>query len=431
LMLSLSARFVYLERMLTMDSVLCPWVVAAWALAHTALMTGSLRRASWLLSAAACGLGMLTKGPVALALVAVPVGIYAWIDPRSARIGWREWLTYLGVALGLGAPWYVLMAVRDPQFAVDFFWKHNVLRFVQPFDHAEPFWFYLPGLLVGLLPWTLLLPGLVRFLLRHSRRTIRRRPPALGFFLLAFGWSLAFFSAAGCKRAAYILPALPPLLLALGCYVDVLVPQTEPRVSWVHLVRHGSRLAGYATALLLAAAALVAAVATYNELLPLTSGLAFVAVALVLLAAVAVVRQVSWAVCAATTLLVLYAGVQHVLPAYNQQFALRAELVAESQGTPAAVLSVACYPQPYDSARFYLPQADVKVYGAHQRRQLFDDLKKRPDTLLLVKSGKVKDELMKEMPASLEFVTHGKPGAVTVGRLRRRTEPVAEAYAER
>jgi hypothetical protein len=58
-------------------------------------------------------------------------------------------------------------------------------------------------------------------------------------------------------------------------------------------------------------------------------------------------------------------------------------------------------------------------------------LKRQPDTLLLVKSGKVKDELLKEMPASVEFVTHGKPGAVTVGRIRQRTEPMTGTYAER
>jgi len=51
---------------------------------------------------------------------------------------------------------------------------------------------------------------------------------------------------------------------------------------------------------------------------------------------------------------------------------------------------------------------------------LFDDLKARPDTLLLVKSDKVKD-LVRAMPASVEFVTRGKPGAVTVGRVRQRT----------
>jgi hypothetical protein len=57
---------------------------------------------------------------------------------------------------------------------------------------------------------------------------------------------------------------------------------------------------------------------------------------------------------------------------------------------------------------------------------LFDDLKARPDTLLLVKSGKVKDELLKELPASVEFVTRGKPGAVTVGWVRQRTPLAAE-----
>ncbi len=431
LMLCLSARFVYLERMLTMDAVLCLCVVAAWALAHTAVMSGKLHGDRWLLSAAACGLGVLTKGPVALALVGVPVFIYAWIDPRCARITWRGWLLYLSVTLSIGLPWYAMMTVREPGFAAEFFWKHNVLRFVQPFDHAEPFWFYLPGLLLGLLPWTLLVPGLVRFLLRHSRRTALRRPPALGFILLTFTWSLLFFSVAGCKRAVYVLPALPPLMLALGCYVDVLVPQTKRRFSWAHLVRQGSRLAGHATALVLVAGLAVVLAATYNELLPRAVGLAFAGVAILLLAVVVAVRQVSWAVCAATTFLVLYAGVEHLLPAYNQQFALRAELVAEAVRAPTANLSIACYPQSYDSARFYLPDADVRVYGVEQRRQLFDDLKKRPNTLLLVKSGKVKEDLVKELPASVVFVTRGKPGAVTVGWVRRRTEPTAEGYAER
>jgi hypothetical protein len=276
-----------------------------------------------------------------------------------------------------------------------------------------------------------LLPGLVRFLLRHSRRTAQRRPPALGFFLLAFGWAFLFFSAAGCKRATYILPALPPLMLALGCYVNVLVPKTKHRFSWAHLIHQGSRLAGYATALVLLAGFVIVGAAMYNELLPLITGLAFAGVALAMLTIVAVVRQVSWAVCAATTFLVLFTGVENLLPAYNQQFALRAELVAEAENSPSGNLTIACYPQQYDSARFYLPQADVRVYSADQRRQLFDDLKKQPDTLLLVKSGRVKDELLKEMPASVEFVTHGKPGAVTVGRIRQRAEAVTGAYAER
>jgi 4-amino-4-deoxy-L-arabinose transferase-like glycosyltransferase len=431
LMLCLSARFVYLERMLTMDSVLCLWVVVGWAAAHTALMTGKLRRARWLLSAAACGLGVLTKGPVALALVLPPVLVYAWIDARCARIAWRNWAQYLGVMVGGCAPWFVVLMFREPDFAVEFFWKHNVLRFVQPFDHAEPVWFYLPGLLLGLLPWSLLLPGLVRFLMRHSRRTAARRPPALGFFLLAFGWALLFFSAAGCKRATYILPALPPLTLALGCYVNVLAPQTKRAFSWTALVHQGSRLASYATALAFVGSIAIVLAATYNEMLSQVVGFAFAGVALTLLIVVLRVRQVSWAVCAATTFLLLFAGIEHLLPAYNQQFALRAELVAEAERSAPDKMSIACYPQQYDSARFYVPAADVRVYSVDQRRLLFDDLKRRPETLLLVKSGKVKEDLLKDLPPSLEFVPRGKPGAVTVGWLRRRKERAMDTYAER
>src|ERR1700736_4297326 len=83
-----------------------------------------------------------------------------------------------------------------------------------------------------MLPWTLLLPGLLRFLARRSARTASRRPPALGFCLLAFVWGVVFFSASGCKRAVYILPALPPLALALGCYLDVVVLRTKLQPFW-------------------------------------------------------------------------------------------------------------------------------------------------------------------------------------------------------
>ena len=55
----------------------------------------------------------------------------------------------------------------EPGFAASFFWKHNVVRFLAPFDHEEPFWFHLPPLFFGMLPWSLLLPGFLRFLFRR------------------------------------------------------------------------------------------------------------------------------------------------------------------------------------------------------------------------------------------------------------------------
>src|SRR5262249_27406913 len=142
-------------------------------------------------------------------------------------------------------------------------------RFLQPFDHEEPFWFYFPGLILGLLPWALLIPGLARLLARRDAETAARRTPALGFFLLAAVWTVCFFSPAGCKRAVYLLPALPPLALALGCYLDGLLPTGLSAIA--ALRRQVSQLAGGAAATILFLGFGIIAGATFKGMVqPLT-----------------------------------------------------------------------------------------------------------------------------------------------------------------
>src|SRR5262249_6503485 len=156
--LALSVRFIYLSRMVTMDSLLCLFVVAALASAHLALSCDRFRQRRWLASALACCLGVLTEGPVALALVVWPIFVFSFLVPKDRRPPIWAWLTYAGLALGVAMPWYLTVTASDPAFIEYFFWKHNIERFVTPFDHQEPFWFYLPEILGGMLPWTLLLP---------------------------------------------------------------------------------------------------------------------------------------------------------------------------------------------------------------------------------------------------------------------------------
>src|SRR5208283_4587994 len=62
--------------------------------------------------------------------------------------------------------------------------------------------------------------------------------------LLPCGWCLLFFSLAGCKRAFYVLPAMPPLALALGAYLDGIVPEYNITIAaWSPLFRSRSVLA--------------------------------------------------------------------------------------------------------------------------------------------------------------------------------------------
>jgi dolichol-phosphate mannosyltransferase len=386
LMLSLSARFVYLGRLLTMNSLLCLWVVAALAAGHIALRGRILRGHWWLLSAGACGLGLLTKGPVALVLVGMPLLLYQLLDTRTARPKVRSWMAYLGVALLLASPWYLLLAVRQGDFVPYFLWKHNVLRYLVPFDHEKPSYYYLPDLLLGMLPWTLLLLPLARFLGRHSAATAARRPAALGFFLIAFLWCLGFYSLAGSKRSGYILPAMPPLALALGCYLDALLTNAD------NLRTTTAPLSGWRR----------------NR-----------------------TPAVTWGTCAAATFAVLFLSVHLVLPQYARRFSMREQVQPYAELCHDLPVPVICYPRCWDSVSFYLGRQDVRVYTPDRRRQLIADLRANPRTLAFIKSDHSLHELLRDLPASMEFVPDGSQGNVAVGWVRPRFEAPTMLFAGR
>jgi 4-amino-4-deoxy-L-arabinose transferase-like glycosyltransferase len=110
----------------------------------------------------------------------------------------------------------VAVSIARPEFGVYFFVKHNLQRFLAPFDHVEPVWYYAPVLLGGLLPATLLIRRFGRWLISGDADAARARTPALGFCLLAGGWCVLFFTLSGSKLPTYILPAFAQLALALG-----------------------------------------------------------------------------------------------------------------------------------------------------------------------------------------------------------------------
>jgi 4-amino-4-deoxy-L-arabinose transferase-like glycosyltransferase len=229
LILLLCGRFIYLGRMLTIDPLLCLWVTAALASAHLAVREETLRWRWWLLSAVVTGLGLLTKGPVAAVLVLVPVVLFQLVQWRRPSVG--AVAVFVAVAIGVAAPWYAAMVVTNSEAAGDFFWLHHVQRYLDPVDHEEPWWFFVPGLLVGCLPWSLLLVPL-------GRRLLRERPSELVFPLLALAWCVVFFSLSGCKRAVYILPALPWLAICLekGAFMFFMPRFLRPVVVGVFVV---------------------------------------------------------------------------------------------------------------------------------------------------------------------------------------------------
>jgi 4-amino-4-deoxy-L-arabinose transferase-like glycosyltransferase len=217
LLLSLAPGFIGMGRLLILDGVLTLWVALALFTAFEAVRDERFGWGWWCVSAAASGLGILTKGPVALLLLIPPLLLQHYLA-GSRLPGRRAWLVFLGSVASVALPWYLLGCWCMPDFLYHFFWVHNVLRFLEPFDHQNPVWYYGPLLLVGLLPATLFLAGVVRSLLARAGE-ISWRSREAGFFLLAGLWCVFFFSLSGCKLPTYILPAFPPLALVFGAYL--------------------------------------------------------------------------------------------------------------------------------------------------------------------------------------------------------------------
>jgi dolichol-phosphate mannosyltransferase len=488
MILCLSPRFLQLERMVTMDGLLCLGVVAAWATAHQAMLSNARERALagrasdgfawWILSAIACGMGILAKGPVALVLVLPPVIVYRWLAGRASdgngpghanpqaghptptssvagtplghvsdEVNPRHWPAtfrwlggYLVLSLGLAAPWFAAVAFQESSFAGYFFWFHHVQRFLEPFDHEEPFWYYLPVLLGGMLPWTLLLPAMVRWMVQKFHRPGRLDSPVAELLVTAV-WCLLFFSLSGCKRPFYILPAMPPLALALGCYLDTALP-----AGWNALRKHRTRLAAVVAVLTLLAGsglALAANIAgisdsTSSVILAVLFGCGFVAV---IGEAVRHRGRLSWAVGITTVFVVLLAGVSEWLPGYARKFSLRGQVRRHQLLAKAGNLPVFCYPRRWDSVSFYLKRDDVRVFPEKQLPLLIENLERHARVLVFLKTGKPgaspARELLDRLPGSLRFEPIGRQGQLTVGIVQRaagesrpgRVSPPLEAVA--
>ncbi len=162
LALIMSAGFVVCGRYVTMDAALTlSAVVTLWG-AYFACDRERFSYRWWIVSAIAGGLGLLIKGPV-VAVLTLPVLIAALaLNENRMLLSWRRCWIYLGIVLVIAGPWYLATGIVQPEFLLYFFWQHNVVRFSQAFNHQEPWWFYIPVLLLMMFPISYLLPSLPR-----------------------------------------------------------------------------------------------------------------------------------------------------------------------------------------------------------------------------------------------------------------------------
>ena len=180
------------------------------------------------------GAATLAKGPVAPFLALVILVVFAALRREWSVLRRSIWWPGVVLYLAMVLPWFIAVQKRNPNFLRVFFFEHNLERFAtNRFQHEQAFWFYLPILLLSLTPWAVIAIAAFSDAVRGSiaewraRRAKRhymgnfRAGDAFPEFLVI--WALVpviFFSFSQSKLPGYILPAIPPLTILTGDYLN-------------------------------------------------------------------------------------------------------------------------------------------------------------------------------------------------------------------
>ncbi len=172
------------------------------------------------------GLGLLTKGPVAAVVPLATLVLYALVM-REPKAFMRVAIYPLGwvVAAVVALPWYIAEYLDQGQLFIDgFFLQHNLSRFSDTMEgHGGSIFYYIPGLLLVLLPFS---AWLIRSLV--SVKQLGRDKFATWCWCW-FGFVFVFFSLSGTQLPHYILYGSTPVFLLMSRYL------TKIRLRWALL----------------------------------------------------------------------------------------------------------------------------------------------------------------------------------------------------
>jgi 4-amino-4-deoxy-L-arabinose transferase-like glycosyltransferase len=162
-------------------------------------------------------LATLSKGVIGVAIPGMVFAVYS-ITAWDWKI-WRRLHIISGTILFLviTAPWFVLVAQRNPEFLEFFFIHEHLQRFTQTaHSRTGPIYYFIPLLLIGFSPWIAQTPGALAQAWQE-----RNREFSSGWLLTCwFAVIMGFFSISQSKLPGYIIPVFPALAMLVGHHLD-------------------------------------------------------------------------------------------------------------------------------------------------------------------------------------------------------------------
>ncbi|WP_321809166.1 MULTISPECIES: glycosyltransferase family 39 protein [unclassified Burkholderia] len=184
------------------------------------LPAGAVRGWMWACWAA-MAFAVLSKGLVGLILPGAVLVLYTLIARDWAL--WKRLYLVSGLVIffAIVTPWFVLVQQRNPEFFNFFFIVQQFRRYLTPEQNRPgPFYYFVPVLLVGFLPWL----SVAWQSIRHALR-MPRQPNGFSPMLVLLIWSafiFLFFSTSHSKLISYVLPVAPALALIIGAYLPLM-----------------------------------------------------------------------------------------------------------------------------------------------------------------------------------------------------------------
>jgi len=222
--LAVAPRFLMFSRRIMIDVYLAVFMSLALLMFILAEKKPERRRLYLILMYASIGLGVMTKGPVAIALPASALVVYLAVYRRLGELREMMLPTGLFIIAAIVLPWYTTIYLQHGWSHIEtFILQDNLSRYTQPvWGPRRGYLFYVPALIGDFFPWSVFLIPLVWFGARRLWFGYREKVPPTadlsGAAMLAIWVAVivVFFSISRSKEDLYILPVYPATAALVG-----------------------------------------------------------------------------------------------------------------------------------------------------------------------------------------------------------------------
>lgn len=218
LILSTSLLYQTLSVFITLDMPMAFFISATMVFFYLHVVE---QKVPWIILSGICaGLALLTKGLIALVIPGMIIILYLTWDKQWDKIKFSHLCFAFISFFTVAAPWHIMVCKKNPEFFHKYFIVEHFIRYTTDYHcRVQPFWFFIPVIVLGLFPWSInLLKSVITPphipLISQNKRSLFR------FALLWGCLPFIFFSFSRSKLIPYILPCMMPFSIIISFFVS-------------------------------------------------------------------------------------------------------------------------------------------------------------------------------------------------------------------